>query len=91
MTTERLDPREAHFERELDRHNSIGDGYEEDGYGTEGLGGFKHGPDDAVAHLKQMPEHLAVEKAREWTGREDIETLDEAIAAVEEELGASGG
>lgn len=90
ISTTRPDPREEFFDREDERKNRDSELAGALGIGTPSIGGFRHGSEDAVAHLKQMPESLAIKKAREWTGRDDISSLDEAIDAVEEELGAGG-
>lgn len=84
---------ESVYREELDRHNAIGEFYKKNGYGTTPDADDKmtHDAEDAVSHLKAMPEEEAVAKAKEWTGRDDIGTLDEAIAAVEEELGGGTG
>lgn len=42
--------------------------------------------EDAIAHLYAMPRAHAIAKAREWTGRDDIRSLDEAVEAVRELL-----
>ncbi len=43
-------------------------------------------PDEAINRLRSLPLHLATKQARDWTGRDDIHTLDEAIAAVTDAL-----
>lgn len=86
-----LDPREACFDRELARHNESGAAMVRSGIKLAGDPHVNHGPDEVVSFLKRMPEEAAIEKAREWTGREDIETLADAEAAVREALGNEPG
>jgi hypothetical protein len=88
MNRRAMNEREAeakHYAEELARFNAAAQAVHRAGVQ---VGTAPGGPDheDVVAHLKQMPPHRAVEQAREWTGRDDITTLDEAIAAVEEAL-----
>lgn len=79
------DPMAEHWHRELAE-------YEEKAALARQLGLVRpatpsqHGAEDTIAHLKQIPPAKAIEQAREWTGRDDIRTLDEAIAAVREAL-----
>lgn len=42
--------------------------------------------EDAISHLNALPEDHAIEKAKEWTGRDDLSSFEEAIAAVRELL-----
>lgn len=82
-----IDPREAHSKEEAAIHNRAGLYAHEMGLQVD-LGDVPEpGPEDAVAHLKQLPPADAIAKAREWTGDNTISTLAEAIAAVRETAG----
>lgn len=78
------DPEEEFYKSELDIHNRVGEWAHANGL-THDLGDENMQPDheDAIAHLKQLPPKEAIAKAREWTGRDDINTVEEAISAVE--------
>ncbi len=78
----------AHMDEEAAIHNSVGLWAHEKGFQVDlGDENMQPGAEDAVAHLKQLPPDEAIKKAREWTGRDDIHTLEDAVAAVQEALG----
>lgn len=72
----------AWWDKEADRHNDMGRMAHAGGHQIPFEPLPEPGVEEAVSHLKQLPPHLAVEKAREWTGNNDIDTLPQAIAAV---------
>lgn len=79
------DPQEKWWAEDAERHNDLGRIAVEKDFQVD-TGPGEVSAEDAIAHLKQLPPDRAVAQAREWTGRNDIKTLEEAIAAVRESL-----
>jgi hypothetical protein len=76
----------AYFDAEADRHNDLAKLAYGSQIDADSPDETEPGHDEALAHLRQMPEKHAVAKAREWTGRTNITNMRQALAAVREML-----
>lgn len=80
----KLDPQAQWWAEEAERHNELGRSIRAGGDQIDADSDDDADPDaeDAVAHLQQLSPDGAIKTARQWTGRDDITTVEEAVAAV---------
>lgn len=80
------DQQDRWFEEETQRHNDMCRRARELGLVENAPDPHPPGVEDVIGHLQSMEPAHAVAQAREWTGRKDLLTFEDAVAAVKAAL-----